>query len=114
MRAGAMKPLVELMADPESGMVDKAAYVANVLAALPEGRAALVEEGGIPVLVELVEAGSHRQKEVAAAVLHLLCDDSAVCRAAVAREGALPPLVALSQSGKTRGRKKVWSTLSLL
>lgn len=105
-RAGAMKPLVELMADPEAGMVDKAAYVASVLAAVPEGRSELVEEGGVPVLVELVEAGKQRQKEIATGVLHQLCADSTAYRNAVGREGAIPPLVALSQSGTVSARKK--------
>jgi hypothetical protein len=52
------------MADPESGMVDKAAYVLHSLVSSGEGRAAAVEEGGIPVLVEMVEVGTSCQKEI--------------------------------------------------
>jgi hypothetical protein len=62
---GAMRPLLDLMADPESGMVDKAAYVLHSLGSSGEGRAAAVEEGSIPVLVEMVEVGTSRQKEIA-------------------------------------------------
>lgn len=108
-QAGVMRPLLELMADPESGMVDKAAYVMNTLVqgGVAEARAAVVEEGGIPVLVEVVEVGTPRQREIAASVLLQICEESVAYRGMVAREGAIPPLVALSQSGTTKARQKV-------
>jgi len=104
--AGAVRPLLDLMADPESGMVDKAAYVLHSLVGSGEGRAAAVEEGGIPVLVEMVEVGSSRQKEIATLSLLQICEDNAVYRTMVAREGAIPPLVALSQSPSARPKLK--------
>nr|GMC50504.1 U-box domain-containing protein 4-like [Ipomoea batatas] len=113
-QAGVMKPLVELMADFSSNMVDKSAFVVNVLASLTEARAALVEEGGIPVLVEIVEAGTQRQKEIAVAILLQLCEDSVTHRTLVAREGAIPPLVALSQSGTSRAKQKAEILTDLL
>ena len=106
-QAGIMKPLVELMADFGSNMVDKSAYVLSLLVSVADARTALVEEGGIPVLVEIVEVGSQRQKEIAAAILLQVCEDSVVYRTMVAREGAIPPLVALSQSGTNRAKQKV-------
>ncbi|CAL5084923.1 unnamed protein product [Urochloa decumbens] len=104
--AGAVRPLLDLMADPESGMVDKAAYVLHSLVGSGEGRAAAVEEGGIPVLVEMVEVGSSRQKEIATLSLLQICEDNAVYRTMVARQGAIPPLVALSQSSSARPKLK--------
>lgn len=106
-KAGIMKPLVELMADFSSNMVDKSGFVLSLLVPVAEARAALVEEGGIPVLVEIVEVGSQRQKEIAAAILLQLCEDSLVYSTMVAREGAIPPLIALSQSGTNRAKQKV-------
>ncbi|CAN1192271.1 U-box domain-containing protein 3 [Linum perenne] len=103
-QAGIMKPLVELMADFGSNMVDKAAYVLSVLVSVPEARSSLVEEAGIPVMVEIVEVGSQRQKEIAVSIVLQLCEDNLVYRAMVAREGAIPPLVALSQS-QSQGRE---------
>ncbi|KAI8542077.1 hypothetical protein RHMOL_Rhmol08G0110900 [Rhododendron molle] len=70
--AGAVKYLVELM-DPAAGMVDKAVAVLANLATIPEGRTSIGQEGGIPVLVEVVELGSGRGKEHAAAALLQLC-----------------------------------------
>lgn len=102
-----MKVLVELMADFESNMVDKSAYVVSVLVTVPEARASLVAEGGVPVLVEIVEVGTQRQKEIAVVILLQVCEDSVAYRAMVAREGAIPPLVALSQSGTNRAKQKV-------
>ncbi|KAL9259242.1 U-box domain-containing protein [Drosera capensis] len=113
-QAGIMKPLVEFMADLGSNMVDKSACVVSLVAGVAEGRAALVEEGGIPVLLELVEIGTQRQKEFAAAILLQLCEESVVHRTMVAREGAIPPLVALSQSGTSRAKIKAEALIKLL
>ena len=104
--AGAVKPLVELM-DPAAGMVDKAVAVLSILATVQEGRNGIAQAGGIPVLVEVVELGSARAKEnAAAALLHLCTNNSKFC-SLVLQEGAMPPLVALSQSGTARAREKV-------
>jgi hypothetical protein len=106
-RAGAIKPLVELMAEPAAGMVDKAVAVLANLATIVEGRQAIGDEHGIPALVEVVEAGSQRGKENAAAALLQLCMNSHKHRTQVLQEGAIPPLVALSQSGTARAKEKV-------
>jgi len=90
--------------------VDKSAYVLSLLVSLPDARTALVDEGGIPVVVEIIEVGSQRQKEIAVAILLQICEDSVVYRSMVAREGAIPPLVALSQSGTNRAKQKVRET----
>ena len=74
-KAGIMKVLVELMADFESNMVDKSAYMVSMLVAVLEARAALVEEGGVPVLVEIVEVGTQRQKEIVVVILLQVCED---------------------------------------
>ncbi|KAL1350221.1 hypothetical protein AAHE18_06G008500 [Arachis hypogaea] len=77
-RAGAIKPLVELLS---CGCSSKSG-----------------QQGGIPLLVEVVELGSTRGKEnAAAALLHLNM---------VLQEGAVPPLVALSPSGTARAKEK--------
>ncbi|KAF5740617.1 U-box domain-containing protein 4-like [Tripterygium wilfordii] len=106
-----MKPLVELMADFGSNMVDKSASVLSVLVTVPEARTALVEEGGIPILVEIIEVGSQRQKEIAVVILLQICEESVVYHSMVAREGAIPPWVALSQTGTSRAKQKVSNRL---
>uniref|UniRef100_A0A1D1YB09 RING-type E3 ubiquitin transferase n=1 Tax=Anthurium amnicola TaxID=1678845 RepID=A0A1D1YB09_9ARAE len=113
-RAGVMKPLLELMADTESGMVDKAAYVLNTLVGVPEAKTAVAAEDGIPVLVEMLEVGSQRQKEVAASILLQICEESVAYRGMVAREGAIPPLVALSQARATKSKDKAEALITLL
>ncbi|KAE8686084.1 U-box domain-containing protein 3 [Hibiscus syriacus] len=79
-QAGAVKYLVWLM-DPDSGMVDKVVALLSNLSTIGEGRVAIVREGGIPLLVEIVESGSRRGKENAASVLVQLCliAPSSVC-----------------------------------
>ncbi|KAL4377529.1 hypothetical protein GQ457_02G008140 [Hibiscus cannabinus] len=110
-QAGAVRHLVDLM-DPAGGMVDKAVAVLANLATIPEGRNAIGQEGGIPVLVEVVELGSARGKENAAAALLQLCTTSGRFCSMVLQEGAVPPLVALSQSGTPRAREKAQALLT--
>uniref|UniRef100_A0A0D6QZF7 RING-type E3 ubiquitin transferase n=1 Tax=Araucaria cunninghamii TaxID=56994 RepID=A0A0D6QZF7_ARACU len=109
-RAGAVRHLVDLM-DPAAGMVDKAVAVLANLSTIQEGRAAIGEEHGIPSLVEVVEIGSQRGKENAAAALLQLCTNSSRFRAMVLQEGAIPPLVALSKSGTPRAKEKAQALL---
>ncbi|XVF59331.1 hypothetical protein PTKIN_Ptkin07bG0267200 [Pterospermum kingtungense] len=110
-QAGAVRHLVELM-DPAAGMVDKAVAVLANLATITEGKNAIGQEGGIPVLVEVVELGSARGKENAAAALLQICTTSNRFCNMVLQEGAVPPLVALSQSGTPRAKEKAQALLS--
>ncbi|KAB2022872.1 hypothetical protein ES319_D07G242700v1 [Gossypium barbadense] len=110
-QAGAVKYLVLLM-DPDSGMVDKAVALLSNLSTVAEGRVAIVGEGGVPLLVEILESGSQRGKENAASVLLQLCLNSPKFCTLVLQEGAVPPLVALSQSGTPRAKEKAQQLLS--
>ncbi|KAL0774046.1 U-box domain-containing protein 4-like isoform X1 [Brassica napus] len=110
-QSGAVRYLIDLM-DPAAGMVDKAVAVLANLATIPEGRNAIGQEGGIGLLVEVVELGSPRGKENAAAALLQLSTNSGRFCNMVLQEGAVPPLVALSQSGTPRAREKAQALLS--
>lgn len=110
-QAGAVKYLVQLL-DPSSGMVDKSVALLANLSTISEGRLAIAKEGGIPLIVEIVESGSQRGKENAASVLLQLCLSSTKFCNLVLQEGAVPPLVALSQSGTPRAKEKAQQLLS--
>lgn len=117
--AGIVRVLLELMAEcgtSSNSIVDKAAYVMSLIVMVSEGRVALVEEGGIPVVVEIVENGNKRQKEVAVVILLRICEVSVLYRSLVVREGAIPPLVALLQSenGSSRAKKKAERLIEIL
>ncbi|KAJ6730150.1 U BOX DOMAIN-CONTAINING [Salix viminalis] len=90
------------------------AFVLSMLVTVPEAKTAVVEEEGIPVLVEIVEVGSQRQKEIAVSILLQICEDNILHCSMVAREGAIPPLVALSQSGTNRAKQKAEALIELL
>lgn len=109
-QAGAVKYLVGLMA-PETEMVDKAVALLTNLSTIKEGCSAIAREGGIPLLVEIVDTGSQRGKENAASILLQLCISSSSCCRSVLQEGAVPPLVALSQSGTPRAKEKVCNSI---
>ncbi|KAK7336873.1 hypothetical protein VNO77_17424 [Canavalia gladiata] len=110
-QAGAVKFLVVLL-DPADGMVDKAVALLANLSTIAEGRLEIAKEGGIPLLVEIVESGSQRGKENAASVILQLCLYSRKFCILVLQEGAVPPLVALSQSGTPRAKEKAQQLLS--
>ncbi|TYJ09471.1 hypothetical protein E1A91_A11G144100v1 [Gossypium mustelinum] len=110
-QAGTVKYLVKFL-DPDSGMVDKAVALLSNLSTIAEGRLAIVQEGGIPVLIEVDESGSPRGKENAASALLQLCLNSSKFCTLVLYEGAIPSLVALSQSGTPRAKEKAQQLLS--
>ncbi|XP_010907743.1 U-box domain-containing protein 4 [Elaeis guineensis] len=112
--AGAAAPLVALVAERGGGTAEKAVVVLGSLAEVAEGREAIVGEGGIVALVEAMEEGSARGKELALAALLQLCSDSARNRNLLLREGVIPPLVALSQSGSARAKRKAEALLGYL
>ncbi|KAM1205601.1 hypothetical protein ACFX2I_006402 [Malus domestica] len=89
-QSGIMKPLVELMADFGWNMVDKSVYMMSVLVSVSEAYAALVEEDRIPMLVEIMVAGSQRQNEISVAILLQNCENSGVYSNMVASKGAFP------------------------
>ncbi|KAJ9562895.1 hypothetical protein OSB04_008055 [Centaurea solstitialis] len=99
-----VKPLVELVVaageaaeEPGAvGMAEKAMVVLSSLAAVEEGRTAIVEEGGIPALVEVIEDGvSVKGKEFAVVTLLQLCEgvSSSRNRGLLVGEGAIPLLL---------------------
>ncbi|KAL0437361.1 UNVERIFIED_CONTAM: U-box domain-containing protein 3 [Sesamum radiatum] len=110
-QAGAIKYLVRLM-DPASEMVDKAVALLTNLSSITEGCSAIAREGGIPLLVEIVETGTQRGKENAASILLQLCINSPKYCRSILQEGVVPPLVALSLSGTPRAKEKAQQLLS--
>ncbi|XP_019173542.1 PREDICTED: U-box domain-containing protein 15-like [Ipomoea nil] len=98
-QAGAVKYLIELMR-PDVGMVDEAFRICR--------------EGGVPILVEILELGSSRAKEDAAVALLQLCTDNMQCCNMVLRLGAVSPLTALSNCSTPRARQLAQRLLNYL
>ncbi|KAI5062301.1 hypothetical protein GOP47_0022840 [Adiantum capillus-veneris] len=110
-RALVVPPLMQLLKDPSSDMVDEALAILAILATHHEGRAAISQASATPVLVELIKTGSPRNKENAAAVLLALCLNDVVQTALVGQLGAHGPLIELAKNGTGRGRRKASSLL---
>nr|DAD18103.1 TPA_asm: hypothetical protein HUJ06_019566 [Nelumbo nucifera] len=94
-----MKPLVDLISEQGRDLTEKAMVVLSSLATIPEARIAIVEEGGVTVLVEAIEVRSVKGKEFVVLKLLQLCADSVRNRGLLVREVGISPLVALSQTG---------------
>lgn len=104
--AGGVRYLIELI-DPVIGLIEKAVTVLANIATTDVGRSSIAREGGIPVLVNIIELGTSRGKENAASALLQLCTyHLSSCREAI-QEGVIPPLVALSRNGSSRAKEKV-------
>ncbi|CAL5399177.1 unnamed protein product [Camellia sinensis] len=94
-KGGAVKAVVGLVAVEQ--MAEKAMVVMSSLAAVAEGKEAIVEEGGIAALVEAVEDGSRKGR-----------------RGLLVREGEIPPLAALAQTGTAKAKHKAETLLRYL
>lgn len=105
-QSGAVAHLVSLIDHAAAGLVDKAVTILANLATTSEGRIAIGQDG-VSALVDVVELGSARGKENAAAALLQLCRSSNKYCHVVLQRGAVPSLVALSHCGTPRAKEKV-------
>ncbi|XP_019155404.1 PREDICTED: uncharacterized protein LOC109152269 isoform X2 [Ipomoea nil] len=112
-QAGAVKYLIELM-HPDVGLVDEAVCILSNLSSIFEGSSEICREGGIPILVEILELGSSRAKEDAAVALLQLCTDNMQCCNMVLRLGVVSPLTALSNCSNPRARQLAQRLLNYL
>lgn len=117
-RAGIVPPLIRLVKDPGGGMVDEALAILAILASHPEGKVAIGQSEPMPVLVEVIRAGSPRNRENAAAILWALCTGDMHYyhqHLTLARDlGAEEVLKELAETGTDRAKRKASSLLQLL
>ncbi|XP_042407353.1 U-box domain-containing protein 4-like isoform X1 [Zingiber officinale] len=110
-QSGAVAHLVGLIDHAAAGLVDKAVTILANLATTSEGRIAIGQDG-VSALVDVVELGSSRGKENAAAALLQLCRSSSKYCRVVLQQGGVPSLVALSRCGTPRAKEKASSLLN--
>lgn len=111
-RAGAIPILVHLLSLRKVDLLEKIVALLYNVSSIEEGRSTIAEtEGGIAVLAEILETGSLKEKEHAAATLLILCTNSSQHSQLVLREGVIPALVSLSVSGNPRGQDKAQKLL---
>ncbi|KAK1429722.1 hypothetical protein QVD17_11940 [Tagetes erecta] len=95
-------------------MAEKAMVVLSSLAEVEERKAAIVDEGGVQALVEVIEDGaSVKEKEFAVVTLLQLCEgvNGARIRGLLVGEGVILLLVALSQTVTARAKHKAETLL---
>ncbi|KAK1432026.1 hypothetical protein QVD17_08904 [Tagetes erecta] len=96
------------------GMAKKVMVVLSSLAAVEEGKAAIVDEGGVQALVEVIKDGaSVKEKEFAVVTLLQLCEgvNGARIRGLLVGEGVILLLVALSQTVTAIAKQKAETLL---
>lgn len=113
-RAGVLRPVLGAMrAEPTEAAGEKGAAVVAALCTRREGVAAVVAGRGLRTLTALLEAGSPRAKEHAAAALLLIASSGSLEVALVWRENVAPLLLLLSQSVSLSSRARTKAFLLL-
>lgn len=110
--AGAVWKIVQLLGAGEVDCTEICISICYNLVAVEEGREAIVEtDGCIVAIAELLDTGTPKQQEQAAATLLLLCMNSSQHCQLVLQEGVIPSLVTLSVNGSSWGRDKAQKLL---
>ncbi|KAK6151051.1 hypothetical protein DH2020_015983 [Rehmannia glutinosa] len=111
-------PLVNLLkyCKKRSKTTEKCTALIESLVVFEEGRTALAsEDGGILVVVEVLEGGSLQSREHAMGALLTMCQsDRAKYRELILREGVIPGLLELTVEGTPKSQSKAQMLLRLL
>ncbi|KAH7416006.1 hypothetical protein KP509_14G071000 [Ceratopteris richardii] len=107
--AGALRLLVGFISSEEDkeGMVDKAMVILGNLVSIELGRAAFVKEGGITPLMQVIEVGAQKSKDLAIPVLFQMCTHSREHRSLMLQSEPLSTLISLSMTVDPRLKSQV-------
>ncbi|KAL8137434.1 hypothetical protein V2J09_003435, partial [Rumex salicifolius] len=99
-----------------SKTAEKSLALIESLVSFQRGRDALVSlEGGVLVVVEAIESGSHQTREHAVGALLIMCEaERCVYREPILREGVIPGLLELTVHGTPKAQSKAQLLLRLL
>lgn len=110
--AGAVPWLLHLLSSPDASVQDNAVAGLLNLSKHPAGRRALVEAGGLGLIVDAVNvAAKVEARQNAAAVLFYLSSNPEYCEEISRIPEAVPTLVRLARDGAYRGRKNALVSL---
>ncbi|KAF8697444.1 hypothetical protein HU200_036045 [Digitaria exilis] len=110
--AGAVPWLLHLLASPDSTVQDNAVAGLLNLSKHPAGRRALVDAGGVGLIVDAVSvAAKVEARQNAAAVVFYLSSSTDYCEEISRIPEAIPTLVRLARDGAYRGRKNALVSL---
>jgi hypothetical protein len=110
--AGAVPWLLHLLSSPDASVQDNAVAGLLNLSKHPAGRRALVEAGGLGLIVDAVSvAAKVEAQQNAAAILFYLSSDAGYCDEISRIPEAIPTLVRLVREGAYRGRKNALVSL---
>lgn len=109
-RAGAIKPLISLIASPDTQLQEYGVTAILNLSLCDENKELIASAGAVKPLVKALRIGNATAKENAACALLRLSqvDDNKVL---IGRAGAIPLLVNLLETGNLRGKKDASTAL---
>lgn len=112
LKDGAIPKLFRLLGLGDVELIGKCIAILYEFSSTEEGRSAIVEaDGGLSMLVEVMDSGSSEEKELVASILFDICTSNRENSQAVLKEGVIPSLVMLSVSGSPRGKDKALKLL---
>ncbi|KAF5476056.1 hypothetical protein F2P56_007799 [Juglans regia] len=113
-RAGVAPMLMTLLTESGGEMVDEALAMMALLAGNPDGKVAIGALNAVSTLVMLVENGSPKNRENAAAVLVHLCAGDPQHLSEAKALGVITPLVDLATNGTERGKRKAVQLIDII
>ena len=112
LKDGVIPKLFHLLSLGDMELIEKCLSLLYDLGSIEEGRSAIVEtDGGISMLVELLDSGSSDEKELIVSIFLVICTNNHEHSQAVLKEGVIPSLVMLSMTGSPGGKDKALKLL---
>nr|GMD10931.1 U-box domain-containing protein 15 [Ipomoea batatas] len=111
---GIIEPLLKFLMDKKLDIVDEILSILLIFASHPTGRQEMGQLKFVETLVNLVQDGTPKNKECAAAVLLELGSHNSNLMLAALQFGVYNPLVEVAQNGTDRAQRKAKSILQLM
>lgn len=111
---GIIEPLLKFLMDKKLDIVDEILSILLLFASHPAGRQEMGQLKFVETLVNLIQDGTQKNKECAAAVLLELGSHNSNLMLAALQFGVYNPLVELAQNGTDRAQRKAKSILHLM
>ncbi|MCO5600332.1 hypothetical protein L7F22_054442 [Adiantum nelumboides] len=112
LKDGTIPKLFNLLDVGDVELIEKCITILYNLMSHEEAHKVIAESDGyVSTLAEVLDSGSHKEKELIVGIFLSLCNNSPDYTQLVLREGVIPSLVMLSVNGSTRGKDKAQKLL---
>lgn len=112
LKDGTVPKIFHLLSLGDVDLIEKCITILSNLTSLEEAQKAIAEaDSSISALAEILDNGSHKEKELIVGIFLTICTNSHDYTQLVLREGIIPSLVMLTVNGSVRGKDKAQKLL---